>query len=136
MTDLAVPATAPATRRAPATTAVVAGLLLGATTGVAARAVDAARLGRTRVHVVGHDLHRRRSSRSPGCCRGSRWRCAGAGWRWWAQLPVRVLAGFGALLLGGGAGIVMLPAIVDRAVAAGPHDWPRGARWPLGGSPP
>jgi hypothetical protein len=50
------------------------------------------------------------------------------GWRWWPQLPVRAVAAFAALLLGGGAGIVMLPAIVTGALATARTDWPRALR--------
>ncbi len=127
MTDLAVPATAPTTRRASAATAVVAGLLLGATTGVAAR------------------LWMRLISAEPefswsgtifivalftlaGLLQGIALAVRRRGWRWWAQLPVRVVAGVGALLLGGGAGIVMLPAIVGGALATARTDWPRWGR--------
>ena len=52
----------------------------------------------------------------------------GRHWRWWPQLPIRLVAAFGGLLLGGGAGIVMLPAIVTGSVAAARHDWPRALR--------
>ena len=52
----------------------------------------------------------------------------GRGWRWWAQLPVRAVAAFSALLLGGGAGVVMLPSIVSGSLATARTDWPRALR--------
>ena len=54
------------------------------------------------------------------------------GWPRWAQTIVRALALFAALLLGGGAGIVMLPALVAGSLALGRHDWPRALRAVLG----
>ena len=54
------------------------------------------------------------------------------GWPRWAQTVVRALALFAALLLGGGAGIVMLPALVTGSLALGRHDWPRALRAVLG----
>jgi hypothetical protein len=127
VTDLAVPATAPTTRRASATTAVVAGLLLGATTGVAARlwmrlvsAEPEFSWSGTVFIVAVFTL--------AGLLQGIALAVRRRGWRWWVQLPVRVVAGFGALLLGGGAGIVMLPAIVGGALATARSDWPRWGR--------
>ncbi len=49
-------------------------------------------------------------------------------WRRWAQAPVRVLAGAVALLLGAGAGIVMLPTLVCGPLAIGRTTWRRWIR--------
>lgn len=54
-------------------------------------------------------------------------------WPRWAQTIVRIPVGFTALLLGGGAGIVMLPAMAAGSLAAARRDWPRWIRIALGG---
>ena len=49
-------------------------------------------------------------------------------WPRWAQAPVRVLAGAVALLLGAGAGMIMLPTLVCGPLAIGRTTWRRGVR--------
>ena len=49
-------------------------------------------------------------------------------WPGWAQAPVRVLAGVVALLLGAGAGMIMLPALVCGPLAIGRTTWRRWIR--------
>jgi hypothetical protein len=109
-----------------------AGLAVGALTGAAARAWM--RLVSTEpeftwsgtTFVVGVFAF-------AGLTQGLALAARGRRWRWWPQLPIRLLAAFGAMLLGGGAGIIMLPAIVTGSVAAARSDWPRAARLAVGG---
>ncbi|MET0459447.1 MAG: hypothetical protein ABW195_09370 [Ilumatobacteraceae bacterium] len=56
-----------------------------------------------------------------------------ARWPRWAQTVVRVPVAFVGLLLGFGAGTVMLPALVAGPLALGRTDWRRGVRWVLAG---
>jgi hypothetical protein len=53
-------------------------------------------------------------------------------WPRWAQAPVRVLAGAIALLLGAGAGMIMLPALVCGPLAIGRTPWRPWIRVTLG----
>ena len=114
-------------RRRSALAALAAGLLLGATIGIAARAW---------MRLVSGDPEFTWSGTSfivvaytfAGLTQGLALAARRRGVRWWFQLPVRLVAAFGGLLLGFGAGIVMLPALVGGSLAVARTDWARPAR--------
>jgi len=108
-----------------------AGLALGAFTGVAARAW---------MRLISNDPEFSWSGTVfvvatfavAGLVQGLALAVRGRHWSWWWQWPVRLLAGFGAVLLGAGAGIVMLPTIVTGSLATARTDWSRPARSVVG----
>ena len=106
---------------------VLVGLVAGAATGLAARAwmrlvsADPEFTWSGSIFIVG-------LFGFAGLTQGIACAVRRRGWGWWTQFPFRVVAGFGALLLGGGAGIVMLPAIVAGALSRARTDWSRPAR--------
>ncbi len=132
MTDVAIAAVRPHVGRRRAAPTIVAGLALGAVVGVAARAW---------MRLVSSDPEFSWSGTIlivvvftlAGFGQGLALAVRRRRWTWWHQFPVRVVAGFSALLLGGGAGIVMLPAIVGGALAVARHNWGRPARGVAGG---
>jgi hypothetical protein len=132
VTDVAIAAVQPHLGRPRAAPTIVAGLVLGAVVGVTARAW---------MRLVSSDPELSWSGTIlivvvfalAGFGQGLALAVRQRRWTWWHQFPVRIVAGFGALLLGGGAGIVMLPAIVGGSLAVARHDWGRGARRVAGG---
>jgi hypothetical protein len=148
--DLAVAVRPRVVRRVVAWRAVPAGLGIGALAGVAARAW---------MRVVSSEPEFTWSGTSfviglfafVGLLQGVAVAVRRRGWTWWHQQPVRVVAACGGVMLGTGAGIVMLPALIGGTLASARTDWPARARtipaaiaainalamwWALGGSLP
>lgn len=127
MTDLAVAAVEPRVGPRRAVTTIATGLVFGAVVGVAARAwmrlvsSDPEFSWSGTVFIVGLFAF-------AGLVQGLAFAVRRRRWTWWHQLPARVVAAFGALLLGTGAGIVMLPAIVGGSLAVARTGWSRRAR--------